>query len=161
MKKTVLSFLILLVVSFADELKKAPAFSARDTKGKLVNSQKLYSQKVTMIFFWHSCCGMDKDQLAILKDFYTTHSTNGLEIVGVALDGVKKSAAVKKACAKFDMDWISVVDKSKAIKSKFNPIMLPTLYIINSKGEIVDYFSGYKAEYKEQQQAIIDKLLQD
>lgn len=160
MKKIVLCILTLLVVSFAGALKKAPNFSVRDAKGKLVSSEKLYSQKATLVFFWHSCCGMDKDQLAILKDFYATHKNGGLEIVGVALDGVKKSAAVKKACAKFDMDWISVIDKNKSIKSKFKPIMLPTLYIINSNGEIEDYFSGYKAEYKEQQAAIINRLMQ-
>lgn len=143
------------VLAEGKELKKAPSFSTRDLQGKLIDSKKLYSNKMTMVFFWHSCCGIDKQQLALLKEFYQKHKSDGLEIIGVAVDGVKKSALVKKAVKKYSMNWVSVVDKSNAIKSKFKPILLPTLYLINDNGEILDYYSSYRSEYEGQQRSFV------
>lgn len=146
------------MVVMAGENKSAPAFSGRDIKGKIVNSSTLYKGKATMVFFWHSCCGIDKKQLSLLKEYYTTYKDDGLQIVGIATDGVKKTPQVKKAVQKYGMNWTSMIDKNKAIKGKFNPIMLPTLYLIDENGRILDYYSGFKAEYEQQQREYLKSL---
>lgn len=153
MTKFMLILFTFICVTFSQEgeLKAAPSFKVRDIKGKMIDSNKLYGQKMTMVFFWHSCCGIDKPQLALLKEYQQQYGSDGLTIVGVAVDGLKKSAQVKKAVQKYGMNWVSVIDNNTQIKSKFNPILLPTLYLINSDGKIVDYFSGFKQEYEGQQ----------
>lgn len=139
---------ILLFISsaanFADENKAAPGFKLRDLKGKIVTSEKLYEEGLCIVFFWHSCCALNKDQLKVLKQFYTQYKEKGLEIIGVALDGVSKTAKVKKAISVYKMPWVSVVDRNNEVKDKFNPTVLPAVFIITKGGTIYSMYNGYE-----------------
>lgn len=149
----------LLAISFAEGKKKsAPVFKSRDLKGKLVESQKLYESGPSIVFFWHSCCGLDKAQLKAMKNFYTQYSDKGLEIIGIAVDGASKTAKVKKAVNLFKMSWVSVVDKNNAIKDKFGPTALPTVYIISKGGKILSTFGGFTLGDDKKMKEIVDPL---
>ncbi len=65
-------------------------------------------------------------------------------MVGIALDGVSKTAKVKKAVSICKMPWINVVDKNNAIKDKFNPTAVPAMFIIEKGGTIIGTFNGYE-----------------
>ncbi len=68
--------LVIMCVSLGmaqNKKKAAPSFKTRDLKGKLVTSESLYSAGPSIVFFWHSCCGLNKDQLQTLKDFHSKY----------------------------------------------------------------------------------------
>jgi glutathione peroxidase-family protein len=127
-----------------DKKRTAPSFKTRDLKGKIITTEKLYSQGASVVFFWHSCCGLNKDQLKILKELYSRYKEKGFEIIGIALDGASKTAKVKKAVTVNKMPWFNVVDKNNAIKDKFNPTAVPSLFIIDKSGKVVGIFNGYE-----------------
>ncbi len=150
--------LMLLVCSFilnAGDGKSAPAFKIRDLKGKLISSEKIYGQGPSIVFFWHSCCGLNKDQLTTLKEVYGKFKGEGLEVVGIALDGISKTAKVKKAVKVYKMPWINVVDRNNDVKSKFTPTFVPALFVIAKGGTIQATFNGYESGDEKKQSALV------
>jgi len=128
-----------------DKQKTAPQFKARDLKGQLITSDKLYSTGPSVVYFWHSCCGLNKDQLTLLKEFYAEYKSKGFEIVGVALDGVNKTASVKKAVKIYQMEWINVVDVKNELKEKFGPVFVPAVFIIRKGGAVQCVYNGFES----------------
>lgn len=159
--KNIFIIILLCFISLTlaqDKKRAAPAFRTRDLKGKIVTSEKLYEKGPCLVFFWHSCCGLNKDQLKVLKDFYTKYKEEGLEIVGIALDGVSKTAKVKKAVNVYKMPWVSVVDKNNQVKDKFNPTFVPTVFIVSKGGKIYSTYSGYETGDDKKQQKDLESL---
>lgn len=145
--KTVLCIAILFGASFsAQSGKTAPSFSARDIKGKIVKSETIYASAPTIVFFWHTCgcCGITKDLNDAFNKSYTAYKDKGINIVGIALDGKKATAQVKKAVKVNKMLYTSIVDNNNKVKNIFKPTSLPATYIIAKGGKILSIFNGYK-----------------
>lgn len=142
-KITIFSIFLMLSASFAGT-EVAPSFKTRDIKGKLITSEAINSKGPYIVFFWHSCCGLDKAQLTVLKELHSKYKESGFEIIGIAMDGASKTAKVKKAVSVNKMPWLNIVDKNNEIKDKFNPTAVPTLFVVNN-GKINNTFNGYKA----------------
>lgn len=161
MLKNVFILILVSIVSLSianENGKSAPTFKTRDLKGKIITSEKLYSNGPSVVFFWHSCCGLNKDQLTTLKIIYKEYNASGFEIIGVALDGSSKTAKVKKAVTVYKMPWINIVDKNNAIKDKFNPTAVPGLFVIDSQGKIIRTFNGYETGDDKKMNDIIKSL---
>lgn len=136
----------------------APDFKVRDLKGKLISSESIYNNGVNVIFFWHSCCGLNSDQLKTLKELYDEKKDHGFEILGIAIDGNSKAAKVKQAVALHKMNWISIVDNNNALKNKFSPTKVPTMFILKDS-QIVKIFNGYEPGDENKLKEIINELL--
>lgn len=137
-------FIVFIFSLTLAEGKVAPSFKTRDIKGKLVVSNTINSKGPNIVFFWHSCCCLDKGQLSVLKELYLKYKSNGFEIIGIAMDGASKTAKVKKAVAINKIPWLNVVDKNNELKDKFSPTGVPAMFIIKN-GKIINTFNGYEA----------------
>ncbi len=138
---------ILFSLSFATQSgKMAPNFTARDIKGQMVKSEGIYNNAPTVIFFWHTCgcCGIKKEQHEAFNAAYTKYKEKGLNIIGVALDGKKKTAQVKKAVKVNKMEYISIVDDNNKIKNMYKPATLPATYLVAKGGKVLSVFNGFK-----------------
>ena len=127
----------------AKDNKPAPVLNLRDIKGKQISSKELLKKGPVIIWFWNSCCGIKKKQLASLKSIYNTYKNQGLEIIAISEDGVKKTAKTKQAVKVLKIPFINVMDKSRNLLDQFQAFAVPSIYLITQDGKIQFTHSGY------------------
>ena len=127
----------------AKDKKPAPVLNLRDINGKQVSSKELLTKGPAIIWFWNSCCGIKQKQLESLKSIYNTYKDQGLKIIAISEDGVKKTAKTKQAVKVKKIPFIVVMDKSKNLLGKFQAFAVPSIYLITQDGKIHFTHSGY------------------
>jgi thiol-disulfide isomerase/thioredoxin len=101
-----------------------------------------------LIDFWASWCGPCRKSIPKIKELYALYKNKGLEIVSVSIDTDDK--AWRGAMADEQMPWKQVLspDKDKTLKD-FNIQGVPTLFLIDRQGRIVQKFTGYSSKLEE------------
>lgn len=134
--------------------RKAPDFTLSDVHGKIFNLAELKG-KVVLVDFWATWCPFCRQSIPDLKSLYSDYKDEGLEIIGVALeyDGGK---ALRKFVEEKNITYTVVVGNEKLAK-EYSAYGVPTRFLINRQGEIVEKFIGYQD--KDVLEAAIKKLL--
>lgn len=123
--------------------KIAPNFEAPTPNGNKLSLNKIKG-KVTIIDFWAAWCGPCRKENPNVVNIYNKYHNEGLEIIGVSLDGTSRQKDAKKA-------WTDAIKKDKLtwhhvsnlnyfndpIAKLYNINSIPATYILNAKGEIV------------------------
>jgi thiol-disulfide isomerase/thioredoxin len=98
-----------------------------------------FKGKVILLDFWASWCGpcraANKQQLKL----YSKYKARGFEIFSVSLDENKKDW--QKAITKDKITWLQVNDPrgwDAQTAMRWNISQLPTTYLINKKGDVVN-----------------------
>lgn len=104
--------------------------------------------KYVIVDFWASWCGPCRKSIPKLKELYTEYKSKGLEIISVSID--TDSDAWRKAMTEENMPWLQVLspNKEKTLK-EFNIQGVPTLFLIDRDGRIVEKFTGYNSRIGE------------
>lgn len=107
-----------------------------------------FKGKYVILDFWASWCGPCRKSIPKLKELYTLYKNKGLEILSVSID--TDEAAWRKAMADEAMPWSQVLspNKEKTMKD-FSIQGVPTLFLINREGRIVEKFTGYSPKIEE------------
>lgn len=138
-----ISFLALLFMLFVDSSqaqdKKAPEFSLTSVSGKTVKLSD-YKNKVVLIDFWATWCPPCRrgipDLVALQKEF-----KNDLVIIGISVDTDTK-ADVPEFVKNYGINY-SVVYGDESTAKLFGGVSgIPTSFLINQKGYIVDKHVG-------------------
>lgn len=122
--------------------KIAPNFEAPKPNGDIVSLNELKG-KVTIIDFWAAWCGPCRKENPNVVRIYKQYHSEGLEIIGVSLDGQSRQADPKKA-------WLEAVEKDKLtwtqvshlnyfndpVAQLYNIKAIPATYILDSEGKI-------------------------
>lgn len=122
--------------------KVAPNFEAPTPDGKIVNLNDLKG-KVTIIDFWAAWCGPCRRENPNVVRIYNQYHDQGLEIIGVSLDGQNRQNDPKKA-------WLDAIEKDKLtwnqvsnlkyfkdpVAQLYNITSIPATYILDSEGRI-------------------------
>ncbi|WP_339755901.1 TlpA disulfide reductase family protein, partial [uncultured Winogradskyella sp.] len=101
--------------------------------------------KVTIIDFWAAWCGPCRKENPNVVRIYEKYHDQGLEIIGVSLDGHSRQQNPKKA-------WLDAIEKDKLtwnhvsnlkyfndpVAQLYNISSIPATYILDSTGIIVD-----------------------
>ncbi len=123
--------------------KKAPNFEAPNTEGKTVSLEDLKG-KVTIIDFWAAWCGPCRRENPNVVKIYEQFHDDGLEIIGVSLDGTPRQKDPKQA-------WLQAIEKDKLtwnhvsslnyfndpVAQLYNITSIPATYILDESGTIV------------------------
>ena len=124
-----------------------PVVSYPDNKGKLQGLQK-YKGKYLLIDFWASWCGPCRQAIPKVKELYNEFKPSGFEVVSVSIDDSK--AAWEKAMKEENMPWEQLLSNNKEETMKtFQFGGIPTLYLIDPDGNIINKYTGYSAEAEE------------
>ncbi len=123
--------------------KVAPNFEAPNPDGNILSLADIKG-KVTIIDFWASWCGPCRRENPNVVRIYNQYHDQGLEIIGVSLDGQSRQADPKKAwlaaIKKDNLTWHHVSNLNyfnDPIAQLYAINSIPATYILDSEGKIV------------------------
>lgn len=123
--------------------KVAPNFEAPTPDGQIVSLNQLKG-KVTIIDFWAAWCGPCRRENPNVVKIYNQYHNQGLEIIGVSLDGSRTQKDPKQT-------WLNAIEKDKLtwtqvsnlqyfqdpVAQLYNITAIPATYILDAEGKIV------------------------
>ena len=145
MKKLTLLFIILFIsVNIYPLSEPAIDFEAVDINGKSIKLTE-FKGKIVILDFWATWCPPCIKEIPNLKKIYSKYKDDDFEIISIALERKPKEHALKFVSDK-KMDWVHIIDKDKGreIATDYKIRYIPTMYVINKKGEIIE--SGIRGE---------------
>jgi thiol-disulfide isomerase/thioredoxin len=134
-----------------------PHIAYNDPQGNPVDINA-FKGKYVLIDFWASWCGPCRKAIPEIKELYSKYKGSGLEVLSVSVD--TDNAAWRKAMSEENMPWPQVLspDKNKTMAT-FMIIGIPTLYLIDREGKIVEKYTGFSAKLKTQlEEAFKEKI---
>lgn len=125
-----------------------PHIAYNDPSGKPVDINS-FKGKYVLVDFWASWCGPCRKAIPEIKELYSKYKDKGLEVLSVSVD--TDNAAWRKAMSEENMPWPQVLspDKNQTMAS-FMIIGIPTLYLIDREGKIVEKYTGFSTRLKSQ-----------
>jgi len=117
----------------------APDFVIANGDTLTGKSLKSFRGKFVVLDFWASWCPDCRKDIPAMKELYNRYSTKGVVFVGVSFDKDKK--AWKKCIRENGMQWIHHSElkpwKETVISNDYRIKWLPTMYLIDQKGNVV------------------------
>lgn len=129
-----------------------PHIAYNNPEGKVVDINS-FAGKYVLIDFWASWCGPCRKAIPSIKELYSQYNTKGFEVLSVSVD--TDVDAWHKAMSDENMPWAQVrsPDKEKTL-GEFMIAGIPTLYLINREGVIVEKYTGFSTKLKAQLEEI-------
>lgn len=154
MRKILIFFSIIAVlISLAGEDKKVFAAEPASEIGKQVPDFKLkdingrdtafysYKGKVILLNFWATWCGPCKAEMPSLNNLYKSLKDKGFIVVGVSVDTSEKP--VRTFINDNGITFPALMDSDREVSfDLFGVIGLPTSYLIDKNGIVVEKFMG-------------------
>jgi len=122
---------------------QAPEFQLPDLSGATVASSH-FKGKVVILDFWATWCPPCKEEIPHLVRLQSKYRDQGLEIVGLSLDagGAKD---VKPFADEHDVNYTMLIANEETAKAYGNINAIPTTFVLDRDGKIVQRFIGYTA----------------
>jgi len=117
-----------------------PAWQMTDLSGMPVSSTN-YSGRILVLNFWATWCPPCLEELPDLNAFHGANSTNGVVVIGAAVDEGDRDM-VKRFAERNGLKY-PIVFATPEIQLQFgNVTMLPTTFVIDREGRMVARFLG-------------------
>ncbi len=123
---------------------KAADFSLAGDKGKVTLSE--HRNKVVYVDFWASWCKPCRKSFPFMNDMQKRYGEKGLEIIGINLDSDRASAMkfLKQTPANFTVAY----DPEGKTPASYGLKVMPTSYLIDRKGNLINIHKGFKDNQK-------------
>lgn len=122
--------------------KKAPDFTLQDLEGKPFSLSALEG-KVIILDFWATWCPPCRAEIPHFIALYDQYKSDGLEVIGVALD--RGGANVVKPFAKdLEINYPILIGNQEVTEDYGGIRGIPTTFVIDREGRIVEKFVGYR-----------------
>lgn len=147
-----ISFIFLSVFFIASaQAAQAPLFSLAGDNGKI--SLKKYRGKVVYLDFWASWCVPCRKSFPWMNAMQKKYKSKGLVVIGINLDDNKKAA--KNFLSQVPANFTIAYDPDGVTPGKYQVEVMPTSYLIDRNGKVVDKHRGFK---KSQRAAMENKI---
>lgn len=146
-KPAIIVFTIVLALQFSAYaalkiVSPAPELLLTNKSGKTVSTKKLMDKKVTALVFVSSSSDSCLNELAELEKIKREIRRWDFKIVAVFLDKrfAEMQSAIKKRRFRSDL----LIDKNLTSVEKYRILIVPTLYLIDKKGNLRSVFIDYE-----------------
>ena len=130
---------------------KAPDFTLTSTSGKKINLSD-YKGKVVILDFWATWCGPCRmgvpDLVSIQKEF-----KDKVVVIGISLDDQRTMSDIPPFMKQYGINYPIVFGTNKVVMDYGNIEAIPTSFVIDKKGFIVDQNIGLVPKEK-----FVDKI---
>lgn len=116
-----------------------PTLELPNIEGKITSLQEVQKNKKTVVVFFTSWSKSSQNNLSFLQDL--KDKDQAVEIVGISFD--KKAKDVKTFLSENKITFPVFVDKKLTAINKFQLLVIPTTFCINSSGVIEKIFVDY------------------
>jgi len=99
-----------------------------------------YTGQPVVLNFWATWCGPCISEIPELSEYQQQHAD--VKVLGVSVDKDKSLAALSAFARRHKMLYTVLHDTSGEAASEFGVSTLPTTFVLNASGEIVDYRVG-------------------
>jgi peroxiredoxin len=128
-------------------------FTLKNTDGEDYNFYENTEGKVVILNFWAQRCPACKVEIPNLVDLYEAYGEDGLEVIGIDVDGSGISA-MKAARDRYGINYPLLTGNARDLGNIVSGLggfrFIPTTYIIGRDGKVADKVSGPKGkEYLE------------
>ncbi len=95
------------------------------------------NSKIIVLDFWASWCGPClKSVKSTLKPIYDDYDRTEVEIIGISND--KSGQKWQEAIEKWGMQWPNIWDEDRSIIRTYGVTMIPTYFILDGSGNLID-----------------------
>lgn len=163
MKKTALLLMVAGLLALASPAfailqrgQQAPPFSVVTTSGQPVTMAN-YKGHVLVIDFFATWCTPCSESIPHLVNLTRKYGKQGLQVLGMSVD--EGGDRVLKAFIADRKITYPVAIANEDLQTEYSLRSIPTLYLINKKGAVVERFQGYSQETGQAMEAAIKRLL--
>ena len=136
---------------------KAPDFVLKDLNGKTV-SLATFKGKVVLLNFFATWCPPCRAEMPALNKLQHALKSRGLEVVSVSTD--RSINDIKDFLERHRVDFPILFDADRNIAKQYRVFSMPTTFLINRNGIIVEKFYGEYDWTEPETKGKIEKLLQ-
>ncbi|GBE37062.1 thiol-disulfide oxidoreductase ResA [bacterium BMS3Bbin07] len=119
--------------------REASPFSLKDLKGQEVSLMD-FRGKVILLNFWATWCPPCISEIPKLNNLRKAYADKNFEIIAVSTD--RSLSTIKKFIRKHPVSFVVLHDSSIKVSRKYNVFSIPTTFLIDKKGKIVEKFLG-------------------
>ncbi|MEO8044006.1 MAG: TlpA disulfide reductase family protein [Spartobacteria bacterium] len=118
----------------------APDFQLKNLEGKTIKLSD-YKGKVVLLNFWATWCPPCREEIPDLVALQKQYAARGLVVLGISMDE-GGAAGVARFAKKFEINYPIVMGNEKTSEAYGGIQVLPTTFIIDRKGKVVDGLQG-------------------
>lgn len=122
---------------------KAPNFVLSDVDGEKFDLAN-YRGKGVLINFWATYCPPCKKEMPYLEKAYSDYKNQGVEVLAVNVE--EPLLVVNRFVAEKKLSFPILLDRHGDVAKSYEVLNLPTTFLVNSDGLIVDTVSGEMSE---------------
>ncbi|MGE7674286.1 peroxiredoxin family protein [Lysinibacillus sp. NPDC094403] len=120
----------------------APDFELKTLKGETVRLSDYVGKKV-ILNFWATWCPPCKEEVPHMQKIYEEYKNQGIEILAVNVTNKDKGEeAVAQFVKEHGLTFEVLLDEEGFVGSKYQVFTLPTTYMIDTKGNMIDIIEG-------------------
>jgi len=118
---------------------KAPDFTLKDLNGRTVPFAA-FKGKVVLLNFWASWCPPCLAEMPSFKKLHSELKSRGLEVIAVSTD--RSAGETKGYTDKKGFEFTILMDTDRTVSRQYKVFSLPTTFLIDKNGVIVEKFFG-------------------
>ena len=134
----------------------APNFSLKDLNGKVRHFSD-YRGKLVIVNFWATWCPPCRMEIPSMERAYEKLKNRGFVILGI--DVGENWSSVAPFAEQMKMKYPVLLDRNSTVSRKWGMIGLPTSYVIDPHGRVVDVLVGGRNWLDPKLQALLIHLL--
>jgi cytochrome c-type biogenesis protein len=123
------------------EIRPAPKYGALTLEGKPASLES-FQGKPVLINVWATWCVPCRQEMPALESLHNKFSDQGLQIVGVSIDGPSTAQRIKSFIDRMGITYNILHDPDDKFSRAFRTIGVPESFLINANGEIVHTWKG-------------------
>lgn len=135
-----------------------PQFRVVSSSGQQITYQN-YRGKLLVVEFFATWCNPCRNSIPYLVGLAQTYASQGVSVIGISMDS-DDERRVREFIAETKINY-PVVPAGEEAGSAFGVRSVPTIFLIDKQGIIVEKFMGFNEHVAQRLDATIKKLLSE